>query len=279
MVTPSERLPSVRYSPRGSSIEGKSRDPNVCFMRELRVPWLEKRRAPLVQERPCKPSRSTLLPQWHVCATQMLAPRRKPIRIRSCWSSRFRPRFLQGTTFSHWDSNLPWWALNFFERLSSILEINSWAVLTKTGCVQFFWVPSRGFSCSFVKLYHFSSVFVNETSSNVSKKIVVRKSLAPKLRPERREGLIMMRMKPQDLPSHRSEAVEYSTYRRISRYTLWKARHVWFCHIFPRELDVQNMYRFSGSTTTLADWSNFSTWKNHTAHLVFHQFHLFFPVQ
>ena len=39
MVTPSGRLPSVRYSPRGSSIEGKSRDPNVCFMRELRVAW------------------------------------------------------------------------------------------------------------------------------------------------------------------------------------------------------------------------------------------------
>ena len=38
----------------------------------------------LVQERPCKPSRSTLLPQWHVCPTQMLAPRRKPIEIRSC---------------------------------------------------------------------------------------------------------------------------------------------------------------------------------------------------
>ena len=39
MVTPSGRLPSVRYSPRGSSIEGKSRDPNGCFMRELRVAW------------------------------------------------------------------------------------------------------------------------------------------------------------------------------------------------------------------------------------------------
>ena len=33
---------------------------------------------------------------------------------------------------------------------------------------------------SFVKLNHFSSNFVNETSSNVSDKIVVRKSLAPK---------------------------------------------------------------------------------------------------
>ena len=95
LVTPSGRLPSVRYSPRGSSIEGKSRDPNICFMRELRVEWREKRPSLLVQERPCKPSRSTLLPQWHVCATQMLAPRRKPIEIWSCWSSSFRPRFLQ----------------------------------------------------------------------------------------------------------------------------------------------------------------------------------------
>ena len=117
MVTPSGRLPSVRYSPRGSGIEGKSRGPNVCFMRELRVAaWREKRPALLVQERPCKPSRSTRLPQWHVCATQMLAPRRKPIEIRRCWSSRFRPRFLQATTFTHWDSNLPWWVL----RLSNV---------------------------------------------------------------------------------------------------------------------------------------------------------------
>ena len=38
-----------------------------------------KRPALLMQERPCKPSRSTLLPQWHVCATQMLAPRRKRV--------------------------------------------------------------------------------------------------------------------------------------------------------------------------------------------------------
>ena len=55
MVTPPERLPSVRYSSRGSSTEGKSRHPNVCF-RKLRVPWREKRLALLVQERPCKPS-------------------------------------------------------------------------------------------------------------------------------------------------------------------------------------------------------------------------------
>ena len=79
MVIPSGRLPSRWYSPRGSSIEGKSRDPNVCFMTKLGVEWREKRPALLVQERPCKPSGSKLLPQWHQCATQMLAPRRKPI--------------------------------------------------------------------------------------------------------------------------------------------------------------------------------------------------------
>ena len=55
MVTPSVRLLSARYSPRGSSIEGKLRDPNACFVRELRVAWREKRPALLVQERPYKP--------------------------------------------------------------------------------------------------------------------------------------------------------------------------------------------------------------------------------
>ena len=130
MVTPSGRLPSVRYNQRGSNTEGKSRDPNFCFIRELREGWREKRPALLVQGRPCKPSLSTLLPQWHVCATQMLAPRRKPIGIRSSWSSRFRPRLLQGTTLSHWDPNLPWWELKTFENFSFIPEIMSWAVLT-----------------------------------------------------------------------------------------------------------------------------------------------------
>ena len=226
MVTPSGRLPSVRYSPRDSGIEGKSRDPNVCFMGELGVAWREKRPALLVQERPCKPSRSILLPQWHVCPTQMLAPRRKPIEIRSCRSSSFSPRFWQGTTFSHWDPNLPWWALKTSVRLSSILEISSWAVLTKTGCVQFFWVPSRGLFCSFVKLYHFSSTFVNQTSSNVSKKVVVRKSLAPKAEVKKAGSAnndADETPRPQDHPSQQAEPAEYSKYRRSSHYTLWKS--------------------------------------------------------
>ena len=157
-------------------------------MRELRVAWHERRPALLVQEKPCKPSCSTILPQWHVCATQMLAPKRNPIDIRSCWSPSFRPRLLQETTFSHWDPNLPWWALKTSERLSSILEIKSWAVLTWTSCVQFFWVPLRGLSCSFVKLNHFSSALGNETSSNVSEKIIVESYSRPespeRVRPE-----------------------------------------------------------------------------------------------
>ena len=37
IVTPCGRLPSVRYSPRNSSIEGRSRDPHVCFRKELEV--------------------------------------------------------------------------------------------------------------------------------------------------------------------------------------------------------------------------------------------------
>ena len=81
-VTPYGRLPSVQYSPRGSSIEDKCRDPNVCFMTKLKVACREKRPALLIQERPCKLFLQ-LLPQWHVCATQLLAPRRKPIEMRS----------------------------------------------------------------------------------------------------------------------------------------------------------------------------------------------------
>ena len=202
MVTPSGRLPSVRYSPRGSNIEGKPRDPNVCFRRELRVARLEKRPALLVQERPCKPSRSTLLPQWHVCATQMLAPRREPIEIRSGWSSSFRLRFLQGTTFSHWDPILPWWALKTFERLSSIIKVKFWAVLTQTGCIHFFLGSiertfmfirqTQPFLKRFCKWNIFESFW-----ENCHEKVTRTKSWGLK----RRKVLIMMQMTPQDHPS------------------------------------------------------------------------------
>ena len=40
----------------------------------------------------------------------------------------------------------------------------------------------------------------------------------------------MMRMTPQAHPFQRAEPAEYSKYRRSSRYTLWKARRVRFCH-------------------------------------------------
>ena len=63
----------------------------------------------------------------------------------------------------------------------------------------------------------------------------------------------MMRMKPQDNPSQQAEPAENSKYRRSPRYTLWKARRARFRQISPRELDDQNMYWFSGSTTTLAN--------------------------
>ena len=58
-----------------------------------------------------------------------------------------------------------------------------------------------------------------------------------KLRPKSREVLLMMRMKPQGHTFQRAQPTEYSKYCRESRYTLWKARRVRFCHTFPRELD------------------------------------------
>ena len=91
-----------------------------------------------------------------------------------------------------------------FDRLSSILEIKFWAVLTKTGCIHFFWVPSRGLSCSFVKLKHFSSALVNETSSKVSKKLSWESHSHQKLRPKRREVLIMMHFSGQSKLSTRN---------------------------------------------------------------------------
>ena len=87
-----------------------------------------------------------------------------------------------------------------FGLLFTIVYIKLSAVLTYTGRVQIFWVPSRGFSCSFFKLNHFLITLVNETSSICSEKGVVRKSPAPKATPKKKEMLIMMRMKTQDHP-------------------------------------------------------------------------------
>ena len=44
---------------------------------------------------------------------------------------------------------------------------------------------------------------------------------------------------------------------RSSRYTLWKARRVLFCHTFLTELEDKNKSWFSKSTTTWTDWRNF----------------------
>ena len=100
-------------------------------------------------------------------------------------------------------------ALQTLKRLSSTQETKSCTVLTKTGGVQFLWVPSRGVSCSIVKLNFFSSAFVDETSSNVSEKIVVKSHSHQKLTPKTREVLIMKRNKLQDHPFQRTEPTEY----------------------------------------------------------------------
>ena len=71
--------------------------------------------------------------------------------------------------------------------------------------------------------------------------------------PKRQKVLILMQMKPQDYSLQQAEPAEYSNCRRGSRFTLWKAGRVRFCHIFPRELDDQNFYWFSRSTTYSTD--------------------------
>ena len=74
---------------------------------------------------------------------------------------------------------------------------------------------------------------MNETSSKVSEKIVVRKLLAPKTEGKRREVLmIKMRLKHQDHPFQQTEPAEYSKCRQNWRYTLWKARRVRFVILF-----------------------------------------------
>ena len=62
---------------------------------------------------------------------------------------------------------------------------------------------------------------MSETSSNVSDKIVKSKLLAPKAEARKAGSANDDAGEPLDQQS----------------YTLWEARRVWFCHIFPRELD------------------------------------------
>ena len=55
-----------------------------------------------------------------------------------------------------------------------------------------------------------------------------------KLRPRRREVLILMHMKPQGHSLQQAEPAEYSKYCRRSRYTLWKTRLARFCLLSKR---------------------------------------------
>ena len=57
------------------------------------------------------------------------------------------------------------------------------------------------------------------------------------LRPEKREVLILMRMKPQDHPSQRTEPAEFSNIVEVHVTHFGNPRRIRFCHIFPRELD------------------------------------------
>ena len=143
----------------------------------------------------------------------MLGRRRKSNEIRSCWLSSIKPRFLQGTRFSHWDPNLPWWALKTY-RNQTLGEFDV------DRLCPIFLVPSRGLSCSFVNLNLFSSALVTKRLRIFPKKSYWESHSHQKLRPERREVLIMMRMKRQDHPSQRVEPADSSKNRRSSRYTL-----------------------------------------------------------
>ena len=67
-------------------------------------------------------------------------------------------------------------------------------------------------------------------------KIVVRKSLAPKVEAKKAGSANNDADDTQDHPFQRAEPAEYSKYRQSSRYTLWKAHRVRFCHTFQREL-------------------------------------------
>ena len=138
------------------------------------------------------------------------------------------------TTFRSFNSILESNAkLQLFDR---IFEFDSNS-LTQTGRVQFSCDPSRGLSCSFVKLSCLSSAFINDTFFKETENIEYVTHSHQKLKPKRREVLILMRMKVQDYLFQRAKPVEYSKYRRSPRYTLWEALRVRVCHTFLRGLD------------------------------------------
>ena len=114
----------------------------------------------------------------------MLAPRRKRIQNRSCWSSSFRPWFLQGTTICYLDPNLPRWPLQTFERLSSTLGILSWAVWRRQVFFEFpliFFSNKSACGVLFVRQTQpFPNRFCKRNINKVSEKVVQIKSLSPK---------------------------------------------------------------------------------------------------
>ena len=93
-------IPSDRFGPFGSRIEGTLMELRACFTSVLRLWCLEKRPALLAQERPWRPFSSTSLSQRQVCFSQIFPLRRRDNEMRSCWSVNFRARLLLGTTFN-----------------------------------------------------------------------------------------------------------------------------------------------------------------------------------
>ena len=176
---------------------------------------------------------------------------------------------VRGATFTNWDAILPWWALNSFEHLSSNLEIESLAASTQRVWVQSFGVPLGGLSCSFVS--HFWSTIVDKISSNVSQKIVEKKSLASSYKAIKTGSANYDADKTKRQPVLAGSA---SWVLKVSsKFMLHTLESPWrFCHTFPRELEDWNVYWFSWNTKTLEDWSTFSSWKNNNAHPVFQQF-------
>ena len=115
--------------------------------------------------------------------------------------------------------------------------------------------------CSFVKLNPLSSAFVNETYSNVSKKIVVRKSLAPKAE-ARKAGSANNDADETPRPAISAGRASW-VLEILSKFTLhtlespsstvlsyFAKRTVWWKHVL-----VPRKYNNFGS------WSFFLTWK------------------
>ena len=158
---------------------------------------------------------------------------RKPIEIRSCWSASFRRRFLQGTTFSHWDTTLPWWALKTFERSSSILEIKFWRFSHRQVGSKF-----SGFHREDFSVHSSNSAYSPALwwTKQVSEKMVMRKSLAPEAE-DKKEGSANKDAVETPRPPERSQLSTQNIFEVHGSYTLWKACRIRFCHSFSRELD------------------------------------------